>query len=199
MRENTSEQVSIVCGTCHSSVRISPRYATGDPRNQAVMIHEDGWVSHSTSSRHSIAAITITHACMSKLERSNSQNALVYSFVPVDQLPRDCPHKMDAFLLPLFQELEDLYIDGQEIFFSAEVAGHSAANDIACLRVIPLLATADSKAHAEIGLTASGGRKDCRGCNVTGEYLSEKHHYSTMATCNIDIKTHHPPKKYCHQ
>ena len=78
--DNTSEQVSIVGGICHSSVRISPRYVTRDPRNQAVMIHEDGWVSNSTSSRHSIPAITIAHACMSKLKRSNSQNTLVYSF-----------------------------------------------------------------------------------------------------------------------
>ena len=61
--------------------------------------------------------------------------------------------------------------------FSAEVAGHSPANDIACLHVIPPLATADSKAHAEIGLTTSGGRKGCRRCDVTGEYLPDKHHY----------------------
>ena len=70
-----------------------------------------------------------------------------------------------------------MYIDGQEIFFSTEVAGHSPANDIACLGVIPLSATADSRTHAEIGLTASGGSKGCHRCNVTSEYLPEKHHY----------------------
>lgn len=39
----------------------------------------------------------LMHACQSLNERSNSEHALVYSFVPVDQLPGDCPHKMDAF------------------------------------------------------------------------------------------------------
>ncbi len=59
---------------------------------------------------------------------------------------------MDALLLPLFQELEDLYIDGQEVLFSAEVAGHSPANDTACLHVIQLLATADSKRMLRLDL-----------------------------------------------
>lgn len=53
--------------------------------------------------------------------------------------------------LQLFHELEDLYIDGQEVFFHSKVCGQSPEDDTACLRAIPLLATADSKAHAEIG------------------------------------------------
>ena len=126
--------------------------------------------------QHHLGIPLLLHMLACQNLNTNSQNAVVYSFVPVDQLPRHCQHKMDAFVLPLFQELEDLYIDGQEVFFSAEVAGHSPANDIACLRVIPLLATADSKPHAEIGLTASGGRKGGCRCNVIG-YLPEKHHY----------------------
>ena len=82
----------------------------GDPRNQAILIHEDGWASHATSSKHSVAAITITKACMSKLDRSANKNAQVYSFVPVDQLPKDSPHKLDAFFGPLITEIEDLYM-----------------------------------------------------------------------------------------
>ena len=80
------------------------------------------------------------------------------SFVPVDQLPRDCPHNMDAFLLPLFQELEDMYINVRRYSLAQRLLD-TPANDIACLHVIPLLATADLKAHANIGLTAFGGRK----------------------------------------
>ena len=77
----------------------------GDPRNQAILIHEDGWAPHSTSSKHSIAAITITKACMSKLDRSRNKNAQVYSFIPVNQLPKDSPHKFDAFFDPLLTEI----------------------------------------------------------------------------------------------
>ena len=37
--------------------------------------------------------------------------------------------------------------------------------------------TADSKAHAEIGLTTAGGHKGCRRCYVSGQYIPEKRHY----------------------
>ena len=43
--------------------------------------------------------------------------------------------------------------------------------------VVPILVTADSKAHAEIGLTTAGGHKGCHRCFVSGTYIPEKHHY----------------------
>ena len=43
--------------------------------------------------------------------------------------------------------------------------------------MIPLLITADSKAHHEIGLTSAGGHKGCRRCQVCGIYVTEKRHY----------------------
>lgn len=149
----------------------------GDPRNQALLLHEDGWAPHSTSSKHSIAAITVTHGCMSKQERSNGDNARLYSFIPVDQLPKDTPHKYDCFFEPLFDELEALYINGMQVFFRSSVSGFSPANDTPVLRVVPLLTTTDMKAHAEIGLTAAGGRKGCRHCEVVGEYFPARRHY----------------------
>ena len=106
---------------------------------------------------------------------------------------RDCPHKMDAFLMPFFQELkEDLYIDGQELFYSAEIPGYSPANDIACIWVVPLLATADSKAHAEMGLTAAGGIKGCWRCNVTSRSL-------LLWGYAVSIQISSSPKKSCHK
>ena len=74
-----------------------------------------------SSSAHSIAAITITHACMSKVNRADSKHSRVYSFIPVSQLQNNAPHKLDAFLEPLITELEDLYIYGQEVFFKKEI------------------------------------------------------------------------------
>ena len=149
----------------------------GDPRNQAVIIHEDGWAPHNTSAQHSVAAITITHACMTKVERANSKHAKVFSFIPVSQLPRDSPHKYDAFLQPLIEELIDLYVDGCEVFFKSAVEDFSPPNDTPKLRVLPLLLTADLRAHAEIGLTSAGGFKGCRRCHVEGEYIPLHKHY----------------------
>ena len=104
----------------------------GDPRNQAIIIREDGWNPHSTSSSYSIAAIRFTNATMSKLNRSHSSNAKVYSFIPVHQLPKDAPHKYIAFFELLVAEIEDLYI----VFFKAAVDGYSPSDDFPTLRVV---------------------------------------------------------------
>ena len=169
--------VSLKCTKCAHEVTFYRRTVRGDPRNQAVIIHEDGWCSFSTSSSNSIAAITITHACMSKTDRSDASNARVYSFIPVSQLPKDTPHKFDAFFEPLIREIEELFIEGEQVFFKDGVPGFSSEDDFPTLRLIPLLATADSKAHHEIGLTSAGGMKGCRRCTVSGEYIPERRHY----------------------
>ena len=176
-RNSDSIVVQMNCPHCSSELYYTPQMARGDPRNQAIIIHEDGWNPNSTSARHSIAAITITHACMKKANRSSGSNARVYSFIPVNQLPRDAPHKYDAFFEPLVEEIENLFINGEEVFFKAEVEGFSPLNDFPTLRLLPLLVTADSKAHAEIGLTTAGGYKGCRRCNVSGTYIAERRHY----------------------
>ena len=171
------EQITLHCPVCKSDCTLVTEYMQGDPRNQAIIIHEDGWSSHSTSAKHSVAAITITNACMNKLDRSYNKNARVYSFIPTDQLPKGCPHKFDAFFRPLLHEIEELYISGSEVFFKSAVAGHSPANDTAVLRLVPLLFTADLRAHAEIGLYSAGGRKGCRRCELIGSYVRESNHY----------------------
>ncbi len=149
----------------------------GDPRKQAVLFHYDGWAPHNTSSRHSVGTITVTHACMAKVDRADAKYARVYSFVPVWQLPKDSPHKYDAFLQPLLNDLIDLYIEGQEVFFKRGIEGYSVPDDTPLLRVVPLLLTADLRAHAEVGLTSAGGFKGCRRCHVAGEYIAERNHY----------------------
>lgn len=158
----------------------------GDPRNQAVIIHEDGWAPHNTSAQHSVAAITVTHACMTKVERANSKHAKVYSFIPVSQLPRDSPHKYDAFLQPLIEELTDLYIDGCEVFFKCAVEDLFPPNDTPKLRVVPLLLTADLRAHAEIGQTSAGGFKGCHAVMLK-ENISHCTNTTIMETFKTDF------------
>ena len=133
-------------------------------------IHMDGWNPHVSSAKHTEVAINIAHGTMRKALRTDGKNVKVYSFIPSYQLPRDCPHKYDAFLEPLMEELEALYIDGMEVLFSKSVDAYPP-NDCVTLRVVPLLFTADMVAHAEVGLVSSSGYKGCRRCEVEAEYI----------------------------
>ena len=174
---NPLNLITLKCSSCAHEFQFVPDWMTGDPRNQAIIVHYDGWNPNNTSNRNSIASITITPACASKHNRSLSQNSFVYSFVSVSSLPSKYPHKYDAFLQPLINEIEDLYIHGEEVFFKSSIPHFSLPDDFALLRVLVLLVTADSRAHSEIGLTSAGGLHGCRRCKVTGKYVAERRHY----------------------
>ena len=103
IQESFEMNAPITCQGCCEKFPAIPRKVKGDPRNQALIIHEDGWNCFSTS-QSSMAAITITHACMNKFDRSSAKYSHVYSFIPTDQLPRDTPHKYDVFFKPLIEE-----------------------------------------------------------------------------------------------
>lgn len=51
----------------------------GDPRNQGIVIHKDGWKPSDHLNKYSIAAITISHATMPKAFRTDGRTAQVYS------------------------------------------------------------------------------------------------------------------------
>lgn len=63
------------------------------------------------------------------------------------------------------------------MFFKCAVEDLFPPNDTPKLRVVPLLLTADLRAHAEIGQTSAGGFKGCRRCHVEGEYIPVHKHY----------------------
>ena len=115
--------------------------------------------------RHSTAALTIMYGYVNKQNHASCTNARVYSFISVD-LPRHAPHKFDAFLQPLFEELEELYIKGLEMFFKAPVPGSSPAQ-YTSLHVVPLLATQTWKLMQKL-VSAAGGGKGCRQCELLG-------------------------------
>ena len=94
------------------------------------------------------------------------------------------------FFAPLIEEVEHLFLNGKSVFLKSKVPNYSPKNDTFSLRVIPLLVTADMKAHAEIGLTSAGGRKGCRRCEVVGEYVASKRHYYYGIFLT---RYHHPP------
>jgi len=76
----------------------------------------------------------------------------------------------------VIREIEELFVEGEQVFFKEGVPGFSEADDYPTLQLIPLLTTADSKAHHEIGLTSAGGMKGCRRCTVSGDYVPERCH-----------------------
>jgi hypothetical protein len=61
--------------------------------------------------------------------------------------------------------------------FLREVLDFSPPDDFPTLRALVLLAAADSKAHAELGLTKAGGKYGCRRCGVEGTYIASRKHY----------------------
>ena len=85
-----------------------------------------------------MAAITITHACMNKFDRSSAKYSHVYSFIPTDQLLRDTPHKYDVLLKPLIEELEFLFIEDEQVFFSKQIPKLSNEDPFPTLLAIPL-------------------------------------------------------------
>ena len=192
----SAQELSIKCPHCHKVQSVVPKYARGDPRNQAIILHFDGWNPQSTSSKHGIAAISIAKGCMQKSERAGNREVQVYSFIPSSQLPRDCPHKYDGFLQPLLEDICSLYIDGKCVYYAKRIVdgvpSPAPEEDNYCvLRVIPLLLTAYLKAHAELGLVKSGGYSSCRRCTVPGVYCNGSVHYGDF---QYRFKNPYPPK-----
>ena len=130
----------------------------GNPLNQAFLYHEDGFNAFGKKSR-GISAIHISSACFSKEKRLNGKYMRVYSFIPSVLLPEGVPHKMDAFLEPLINEVRKLYIEGinvkieQQIGIKDNVIIHPGEYTI---RTLLLLGTADLKGHQEIELHCGG-------------------------------------------
>ena len=133
--------VLIKCPECHSEFTHEPKLVNGDPRNIALIGHWDGWQPFSTSSKHSsgicmhdtilvkciakqntlhnyyycTGAIEVSIATMRKADRCHTDEVYVCGFVPSYLLPNKRPNSLDPFLLPLIEEIEELFIEGNYI------------------------------------------------------------------------------------
>ena len=125
---------------------------------QAFIFHENSFNAFEKKSR-GISAIHVSSACISKEKRSNGQYMRVYSFILSVLLPEGVPHKMDAFLQPLIDEIKKLYIKGinvkieQQIKLKDNFIIHPGEYEV---RSLLLLGTADLKGHQEIVLNCGG-------------------------------------------
>ena len=68
------------------------------------------------------------------------------------------PHRMDAFLRPLIDEITELFLNGIQVNIpeTVELSNFSVQQGIYTVRALLLLGTADLKAHQEIILYAGG-------------------------------------------
>ena len=172
------DRLYLSCPECTFDFVHEPKKMRGNPLNQAFIFHEDGFNAFEKKSR-GISAIHISSACISKEKRLNGQYMRVYSFIPSVLLPEGVPHKMDAFLEPLINEVKKLYIEGINVKIEQQIS----IKDVIIhpgeytVRTLLLLGTADLKGHQEIVLHCGGGKVGCRRCVTHGVYIPVKRHY----------------------
>jgi hypothetical protein len=105
-RISSHQPLYLSCPECLFDFVHTPKIMNGSPLNQAFIFHEDGFNAFSKKTR-GIAAIHISDACTSKEMRLHGKNLHVYSFIPTCLLKEGIPHKMDAFLKPLIDEITE--------------------------------------------------------------------------------------------
>ena len=152
-----TDPVNLQCLECFHQFIHSPVFVRGCPLNQAFIFHEDGFNALVKKSR-GMATIQLSSVCTHKKERSQGKFLNVYSFIPSCKIGEGIPHKLDAFLKPLIDEVVDLYIHGRPVSIPNPIKVGEKVLEAGQYRVrmLLLLGTADLKAHAEMTLYAGG-------------------------------------------
>ena len=153
----SNDRIHLSCAECTFDFIYNVTTKNGSPLNQALIFHEDGFNAFSKKSR-GIAAIHISEACTKKALRLQNKSLRVYSFIPTYLLKEGVPHKMDAFLKPLIDEVTNLYITGINVYVPEPInlSNATITQGNHTVRALLLLGTADLKAHQEIVLYAGG-------------------------------------------
>ena len=67
-------------------------------------------------------AIEVSIATMRKADRCHTNEVYVCGYVPSHLLPNKRPNSLDPFLLPLIEEIEELFIEGIATYIHVYVA-----------------------------------------------------------------------------
>ena len=150
-------RIHLSCTECTFDFVHVVKCVKGNRLNQAFIFHEDGFDAFTKKSR-GIAAIHISNACSRKEFRLHGKNLRVYSFIPTHLLNEGIPHRMDAFLKPLIDEITELFLTGIQVNIpeTTELSNFLVQVGNYNVRGLLLLGTADLKAHQEIALYAGG-------------------------------------------
>jgi len=154
------DRVYLSCSECLFDFVYIIKTAKGNPLNQAFIFHEDGFNAFVKKTR-GVSAIHISDACTNKDTRLHEKNIHVYSFVPTNLIKEGIPHKMDAFLKPLINDIKELYLNGVDVYIPKDIElPNILIKEGWCkVRALLLLGTADLKGHAGMTLYAAGKYK----------------------------------------
>ena len=111
---SSTDPVELRCSECVVTFLHTPQFMRGNPLNQTFIFHEDGFNAFVKKSR-GMATIQLCSACTFKDEQSKGKYLSVYSFIPSCSIGEGIPHKLDAFLKPLMDDVVDLFINGRDI------------------------------------------------------------------------------------
>ena len=152
---DVNEASTVTCHECYRQFDCVPRFVSGNPLNQVFNFHEDGFNAFFRRTRGS-AAIQISSACTKKEDRKDTFH--IYSFIATCNLSPAIPHKFDAFLHPLIEDIKSLYVEGVQVDLasSVQIGDYEILPGQYTVRCCLLLGTADLKAHQELGLTCGG-------------------------------------------
>lgn len=143
----------------------------GDPRNIALLLHWDGFQSSRTTQKDcGVVEIKIL----------NGGKGSIIGVLPVLFIPFSCKKIIrksntvfSAFLRPLMDELEDIYMNGVDVVYNYALenifdAIHDQKKECK-LRGMLMMVSGDHPAQCKIGLFKDGGKEGCRRDKVKAE------------------------------
>lgn len=185
--------VQLRCPHCQEDIEVKESWTTGDPRNLALQYHADGFYPSTTSQRTNLDAMSYTFLNMDKSERCHINNIFLCSFIRMTKEDKtkykSNPRYLEAFYKPLFDEIQELFIEGMEIEYEHTEA---SLRDVEILpgpmriRVMLFNQTGDYvglQAHCAL---KSKGQKPCRFCLSHSKYMKTRRS-TTTATCSPPV------------
>ena len=115
---------------------------------------------------------------MSKVERCKAEEVYVVGFVPSHLLPNKRRIYLDPFfpfLDPFVADIEDGFINGIQVNYSAATCGKPSG--VTSLRHLVLCFSGDHCGLCEVGKFTKMGKSGCRRCKLESMYIPETNHY----------------------
>lgn len=154
----------------------------GDPRNVALGIHWDGFLT----SKHGSRSCWSVSANVLNAKKGGPLQNLPILFIPLHSQSDAIHARMNdakcAFLRPLIEDLEHLFVEGFQVDFQVPnqyISEHLPImqDGPTTIRVILMLVIGDHPAQCRIGQLKSSGKSGCRRCvmhtslTVQGQYV----------------------------
>ena len=167
---------TVRCRACERQTEVLIVHVAGNPRNQILKLHMDGWMPHGVASpsKRSVNSIEVLSGCLSNRECGKTSNVFTLAFVPDALVPNGLAGSnfMSALFSFIVDEMVELYLDGIDVVFNSELPElqHSLFDspkpEITRVRVILIALIADLPARAKLGGWKDGGVGGCYLCEA---------------------------------